>query len=46
MPSCSTEAAEAFYPYVVNGEGTAQEDARQARGDLGRTLKTAGYPAE
>ena len=41
-----TEAADTFYPYVVNGEGTAQETMDKLAATWVDTLKTAGYAAE
>jgi multiple sugar transport system substrate-binding protein len=41
-----TEAADTFYPYVVNGEGTAQETLDKLAATWVDTLKTAGYAAE
>ncbi len=41
-----TEAADAFYPYVVDGQGTAQETLDKLADTWIDTLKTAGYPAE
>jgi multiple sugar transport system substrate-binding protein len=41
-----TEAADTFYPYVVNGEGTAQETMDKLAATWVDTLQSAGYPAE
>jgi multiple sugar transport system substrate-binding protein len=41
-----TEAADTFYPYVVDGTGTAQETLDKLAATWVDTLKTAGYPAE
>ncbi len=41
-----TEAADTFYPYVVDGQGTAQETLDKLAASWVDTLKTAGYPAE
>lgn len=41
-----TEAADTFYPYVVDGQGTAQETMDKLAATWVDTLKAAGYPAE
>ncbi len=41
-----TEAADAFYPFVVDGQGTAQETLDKLAATWVDTLKTAGYAAE
>jgi multiple sugar transport system substrate-binding protein len=41
-----TEAADTFYPYVVDGQGTAQETMDKLAATWVDTLKSAGYPAE
>jgi multiple sugar transport system substrate-binding protein len=41
-----TEAADTFYPYVVNGEGTAQETLDKLAATWVDTLKEAGYDAK
>ena len=41
-----TEAADTFYPYVVNGEGTAQETLDKLAATWIDTLTAAGYPAK
>jgi multiple sugar transport system substrate-binding protein len=41
-----TEAADTFYPYVVNGEGTAQETLDKLAATWVETLTAAGYPAQ
>ncbi|MEO7221287.1 MAG: extracellular solute-binding protein, partial [Devosia sp.] len=41
-----TEAADAFYPYVVDGQGTAQETLDKLAATWVDTLKSAGYAAE
>lgn len=40
------EAADTFYPYVVDGQGTAQETLDALAATWVDTLTTAGYPAE
>jgi multiple sugar transport system substrate-binding protein len=41
-----TEAADTFYPYVVDGQGTAQETLDKLAATWVETLKSAGYPAQ
>lgn len=41
-----TEAADAFYPYVVDGKGTAKETLDKLAATWVETLKAAGYPAK
>ncbi|HWA20604.1 MAG TPA: extracellular solute-binding protein [Devosia sp.] len=41
-----TEAADTFYPYVVDGQGTAQETLDSLASKWVDTLKTAGYDAK
>ena len=41
-----TEAADSFYPYVVDGQGTAQETLDELAAKWVDTLQSAGYPAE
>ncbi|WP_417310526.1 ABC transporter substrate-binding protein [Devosia sp.] len=41
-----TEAADTFYPYVVDGQGTAQETMDALAAKWVDTLQSAGYPAE
>jgi multiple sugar transport system substrate-binding protein len=41
-----TEAADTFYPYVVDGQGTAKETLDALAAKWIDTLKAAGYPAE
>ncbi len=41
-----TEAADTFYPYVVDGQGTAQETLDKLTATWVDTLTSAGYPAE
>ena len=41
-----TEAADAFYPYVVNGEGDAKTTLDTLAATWVETLKTAGYDAK
>lgn len=41
-----TEAADTFYPYVVDGQGTAQETMDALAAKWVDTLRSAGYPAE
>jgi multiple sugar transport system substrate-binding protein len=41
-----TEAADAFYPFVVDGQGTAQETLDNLAATWVDTLTAAGYPAE
>lgn len=41
-----TEAADTFYPYVVNGEGTAKDTLDKLAATWVDTLKSAGYDAK
>lgn len=41
-----TEAADAFYPFVVNGEGTAKDTLDTLAATWVETLKSAGYDAK
>jgi multiple sugar transport system substrate-binding protein len=41
-----TEAADAFYPYVVNGEGDAKDVLDTLAATWVETLKSAGYDAK
>ena len=41
-----TEAADTFYPYVVDGQGTAQETMDALAAKWVETLQAAGYPAQ
>jgi len=41
-----TEAADTFYPYVVDGQGTAKETLDKLAATWVDTLKSAGYAAE
>ena len=45
-PNQITEAADAFYPFVVNGEGTAKDTLDTLAATWVETLKSAGYDAK